>query len=89
MLLRSLMLSILLWMSCSAQAQAATPYGAGAILKDQSMGNGYCAFVYQRPGEGYYILGSDNNLETAIDEKDNLVRNQKVLIHHEVVCPDN
>lgn len=70
-------------------AEAPGRYGAGATVKDQSMGNGYCAFVYQLPGKGFYVLGSDNNLATAIEEKDLLVKNSKALIHHDVVCPTN
>lgn len=76
-------------MKARLAAEAPGRYGAGAIIKEQSMGGGYCAFVYQRPGEELYIMGSDNNLTTTIEEMDGLVKNQKAVIHRRAVCPTN
>jgi hypothetical protein len=74
-----------------ARLQAAAPgrYGAGAVVKSQSMAGGYCAFVFQNPGEGLYIMGSDTDLSTATKAMDNKVKNGKALIHRAVVCPNN
>ena len=70
-------------------AEAPGRYGAGAVVKVQFMGGGYCAFVFQNPREGFYILGSDTNLSTTTKAKDYKVKNGKAVIHHTVVCPNN
>ena len=70
-------------------AEAPGRYGAGASVKVQSMGGGRCAFVYQRPREDFYILGSDTNLSKTIEAKDLQVKNGKAVVHHDVVCPKN
>ena len=53
------------------------------------MGGDRCAFVYQGPREGFYVLGSDTNLSTTIEAKDLQVKNGKAVVHHNVVCPKN
>jgi hypothetical protein len=70
-------------------AEAPGRYGAGAVVKVQSIGGGYCAFVFQNPREGFYVLGGDTDLSTATKAMDYKVKNGKVLIHRTVVCPNN
>lgn len=64
-------------------------YGAGATVDARSRGGGWCAFVYQRPGDARYIMGSETTLATTTNAMKSMVKNLNAVIHHDVVCPEN
>lgn len=74
-------------MEARLQGEAPDRYGAGAAVDARSRGGGWCAFVYQRPGEERYIMGSETTLSTTTNSMKSMVRNLNAVIHHDVVCP--
>jgi TPR repeat protein len=76
-------------MKARLEGEAPGRYGAGATVDARSRGGGWCAFVYQRPGDERYIMGSETSLSTATNSMKGMVSNLKAVIHHDVVCPTN
>lgn len=74
-------------MKARLEGEAPGRYGAGATVDARSRGGGWCAFVYQRPGDERYLMGSETTLSTATNSMKGMVNNLNAVIHHDVVCP--